>query len=120
MADRAKPFFTETASMRTLTFPTSSQVDWGFRGGLALVALFAAAEIFGVSYHYLGRVRLTRHAAEPAVVATAPTAAPFAPATAAPSAAAATTPAAPTTALTTPAPTTQAPADRLLQEAKAF
>src|SRR5437588_12496346 len=73
MADRSKAFFTETASMPTLTFPSSSQVDWGFRVGLGLIALFAAAEICSVGYYYAGRARVARSTSQPAVAVTAPT-----------------------------------------------
>src|SRR5436190_24156051 len=90
MADRSKAFFTETASMPTLTFPSASQVDWGFRVGLGLIALFAVAEIASVGYYYAGRSRVAGAAAPP-TVATAPTAAPALP-TVAPPAAPATPP----------------------------
>lgn len=115
MADRAKAFLTETASMRTLPFASSDQADWGFRAGLTLLAVFAAAEIFGVGYYYAGRMRAARPSAAPATIATAPTPAQVAPAVA-PSVAPATTPAA--AAAASPATTTLSPADRLLQEAR--
>src|SRR5438270_8656779 len=72
MADRSKTFFTETASMRTLTFPSSSQTDWGFRVGLGLIALFAAAEIGSVGYYYAARASSGRSATQPEVAAVAP------------------------------------------------
>jgi tetratricopeptide (TPR) repeat protein len=75
MVDRSARFFSETASMRTLTVSAFPQGDWSFRIGLSLVLLFAAAEIFSVGYYYIGGKRLARAAAEPqtkAVVA-APT-----------------------------------------------
>src|SRR5206468_1298736 len=117
MADRAKDFFTETASMRTLTFPSSDQVDWGFRVGVSLVALFAITEISALGYHFVG-ARMARRAAAPAVVASATTPAPVAPSTAA--SAAPLTTAAPVAPSTAPAPSTAtvSPADRLLQEAR--
>ncbi|MFL6515118.1 MAG: tetratricopeptide repeat protein [Chthoniobacterales bacterium] len=117
MADRAKDFFTETASMRTLTFPSSDQVDWGFRVGVSLVALFAITEISALGYHFVG-ARMARRAAAPAVVASATTPAPAAPSTAA--SAAPLTTAAPVAPSTAPAPSTAtvSPADRLLQEAR--
>src|SRR3954463_11303497 len=117
MADRAKDFFTETASMRTLTFPSSDQVDWGFRVGVSLVALFAVAEISALGYHYVG-ARMARRAAEPAVVASATTPAPAAPSAAASAAPLTTTaPVAPAATAAPSAPTISS-ADRLLQEAK--
>src|SRR4051812_44307918 len=118
MADRSREFLTETASLRTLSFPTANQVDWGFRIGLGLVALFAAAEIASVGYYYAGQARLGHRTTQPAVIATAPS-----PAAAAPEVAPATTPAiAPSVAAVpaspAPAAATLSPADQLLQEAK--
>jgi tetratricopeptide (TPR) repeat protein len=117
MADRSKTFFTETASMRTLTFPSSSQIDWGFRIGLSLISLFAAAEICTLGYYYAGRVRIARSSTQPAVAVTAPTpthALPgVAPSTAPVPAPSAMAPASPSTA-------TLSAADRLLQEATAL
>src|ERR1700730_7036772 len=72
MADRSRGFFTETASMRTLTFPSSSQVDWGLRVGVALVALFAAAEICGLGYYYAGGARLANRASQASGAVTEP------------------------------------------------
>ncbi|MEY2439597.1 MAG: hypothetical protein QOI34_982 [Verrucomicrobiota bacterium] len=119
MVDRSRAFFTETASMRSLTFPSSSQVDWSFRMGLGLVALFAAVEIFGVSYHYLGRIRTSHATAQPAVAVTAPTPAPPMP-TAAPSVASAPV-VAPTASVPAATSTSTASvADRLLKEATAL
>src|SRR4051812_45923873 len=118
MADGAKDFFTETASMRTLSFPASTQVDWGFRAGLGLLGLFAAAELLAVGYYYAGRSRVTHRPSEPAVVATAPTAAPQAPAVV-PSAPPVATQPPPVVAASPAAPTVSA-ADRLLQEATAL
>src|SRR4051812_12996144 len=115
MADRGKAFLTETATMRTLTFPSSEQVDWGFRVGLGLIILFGAIEVLGVSYHYASRMQIGRRTTEPVVPPTAPP-----PAPAAPAVAPATTPAAPApvAAPSAPATTTLSPADRLLQEAR--
>src|SRR5438128_11420781 len=110
MADRSKAFFTETASMPTLTSPSSSQVDWGFLVGLGLIALFAAAEICSVGYYYAGRARGGPSPSQSAVAVTAPTRAPVLPSVApstapviAPSVAA---PAPPVTAQASPATTT--------------
>lgn len=108
--------------MPTLTFPTATQVDWGFRVGVGLVALFAIAEIGSVAYYYAGRVKAARQTSAPAVAASAPTAAPSAAAVApastpavAPSVAAAPITSTPATAMATPST-----ADRLLQEATAL
>src|SRR5438128_3530617 len=73
MADRSTRFFTETASMRTLSLSSSAQGDRSFRIGLGVVILFAAAEIFSASYYYIGRVRTARTAPQPSVAAKAPT-----------------------------------------------
>ncbi|MEY2487020.1 MAG: hypothetical protein QOH39_2668 [Verrucomicrobiota bacterium] len=119
MADRSKDFFTETASMRTLTFPSSSQVDWSFRIGLGLVTLLAVTEIFGVGYHYLGRARLARRAVQPTVTLTTPAPVKVAP-TAAPTVATVAAPSvAPTVAAAVESPSTStlSVADRLLKEA---
>ena len=123
MADRSKGFFTETASMPTLTYPSSSEADWGFRVGVGLVALIAVAQILSVGYYYVGHNRVARAATQPAVAVTAPTPAPALPTAppstpaAAPSVAAAASPA--VAAASPPAPSV-APADRLLQEATAL
>ena len=121
MADRSKDFFTETASMRTLTFPSSSQVDWSFRIGLGLVTLLAVTEIFGVGYHYLGRGRTARRAVQPAVALTTPAPAKVAPKAAPTIAPAAAPSVAPTVAAAaaaaSPATSTLSVADRLLKEA---
>jgi tetratricopeptide (TPR) repeat protein len=121
MVDRSRDFLTETASMRTLTFPSSSQVDWSFRVGLGLVVLFAAAEIFGLGYYYAGRVRGSRGTTQPAAVVSAPTPAKVAPSVA-PTAAPAIAPtAAPTVAAAaSPSTSTLSVADRLLKEATAL
>jgi hypothetical protein len=119
MADRSKAFFTETASMPTLTFPSSSEVDWGFRVGLGLIALFAVAEIGSLGYYYAGRARVARTTSQPPPVAvTAPTPAPALP-TAAPSVAAAPS-APPAVAAASPSVPPLSPVDRLLQEATAL
>ena len=124
MAERSKAFFTETASMPTLTFPSSSEVDWGFRVGVGLIALVAVAEILGASFYYLGRNRVARAANPPAVAVTAPTPAPALPSAppstpvAAPSVAAA--PPSPAVAAASPPAPAMSPADRLLQEATAL
>src|SRR5438105_9446026 len=114
MPDRSKGFFTETASMGTLTFPSSTQIDWGFRVGIALIAVFAAAEICSVGYYYASRARLGRTAAQPTVAVRTP--APTQPLPAvAPSTAPAPAPAAPSVApAESPSTTTQSVADRLL------
>jgi tetratricopeptide (TPR) repeat protein len=49
-------FTTETATMRTLTF-SGPRGDTSFKIGLAMVALFAAVELFFAGYYYAGRVR---------------------------------------------------------------
>jgi tetratricopeptide (TPR) repeat protein len=118
MADRFRGFFTETASMRTLTFPSSSQVDWGLRVGVALVALFAAVEICGLGYYYAGRARQTHRASQPSVAVTAPAPASLALPTAAPSIAPSAAPS--VAAAASPSTTTLSVADRLLQEATAL
>ena len=119
MADRSRDFLTETASLRTLSFPTANQVDWGFRVGVTLVALFAAAEIGSLAYYYAGKMKLARRTAQPAVAATAQT-----PAAAAPAVAPTTAPevAPPAAATAPPAASVPAlsPSDRLLQEATAL
>jgi tetratricopeptide (TPR) repeat protein len=120
MADRSKGFFTETASMGTLTFPSASQNDWGFRIGVTLIALFAAAEISGVGYYYAGRARAGHRTAEPAAVAiTAPTPAP-APPVIAPSTAPTVAPSAVAAASAPPSTPVVSSTDRLLQEATAL
>ena len=123
MADRSKAFFTETASMPTLTFPSSSQVDWGFRLGLGLIALFAVAEIGSLGYYYAGRARLAGATSQPAIAVTAPTPAPAPPAVApstapVPSVAASAPP--PAVAVASPSVPPLSPVDRLLQEATAL
>jgi len=120
MADRTKDFFTETASLRNLSFPSALQVDWGFRIGLGLVVLFATAEICGLGYYYLGHAGVHQLTAESAVAVTATTpAAPAAPAAiVAPSVAPATAPSA--AAAASPSTATLSVADRLLQEATAL
>ena len=115
MVDRSKGFLTETASLRTLTFP-SSQVDWSFRVGLGLVALFAAAEIFAVGYYYTSRIRAARAASSPPVAVAVPQTQPKALPTAAVAAPKA-PPAATVAAAATPSTSTLSAADRLLQEA---
>jgi len=116
MADRSRAFLSETAAMRTLGVPTE-QSDWGFRVGVTLIALFAAAELAGVAFYYVGRHRATTASVAPPPAIAAPSAAPAVPAVApstapvaAPSVAAAAAPSAPPL----------APADRLLQEARAL
>ena len=106
--------------MPTLTYPSSSEVDWGFRVGLGLITLFAVGEICGLGYYFAVRGRVARVSTPPAVAVTAPTPAlalPTAPPSTpaqAPSVAAAVSPA--VAAAAPPAPSV-APADRLLQEA---
>lgn len=106
--------------MPTLTFPSSSEIDWGFRVGLGLIALFAAVEVGSLAYYYAGRARLS----QPPVAVTAPAAAPALP-TVAPSIAPVTAPsvaasAPPAVAAVSPPTATLSPADRLLQEATAL
>src|SRR5438874_2720092 len=115
MVDRSRGFFTETASMRTLTFPSSSQIDWSFRMGLGLVALLAAAEIFGLGYHYIRRGRLSRETTQAAAVVSAPT-----PARVAPTIAPAVAPSVVPAIAASPATSTLSVADRLLKEATAL
>jgi len=67
MADRSNRFLTETAAMRTLAL-SSPRGDIGFKIGLGLVALFAAAEIFSASYYYAGRTRVPPGAAQSSIV----------------------------------------------------
>jgi hypothetical protein len=129
MADRSRGFFTETASMRTLDFPSASQADWGFRVGLILVAVFAAAEIGGVGYYYASRFRPAPSVSQPAVAVTAPTPATSQPKVApsiapvpvtAPSVAAvapSVAPAPSSAAAASPSTSTLSASDRLLQEA---
>ena len=124
MAERSKAFFTETASMPTLTFPSSSEVDWGFRIGVGLIALFGVAEILGTGYYYLGRNRVSRAANPPAVAVTAPTPAPALPSappsTPVPAPSVAAAPPSPAVAAASPPAPAMSPADRLLQEATAL
>jgi hypothetical protein len=105
--------------MRTLTFPSSSEVDWSFRIGLGLVALFAAVEIFSAGYYYAGQIRGARPAAQPAVAATAPAPAKVIP-TAPPTAAPVTAPSVAAVTAATPSTSTLSVADRLLKEATAL
>ncbi len=121
MVDSSKAFSTETASMRTLTFSSSSETDWSFRIGLSLIALFAAAEIFAAGYYYTGRFRSARATTQPAVAVMAPTPAKVAP-TAPPAAAsvAPTTAAAVPATAASPSTSTLSAADRLLKEATAL
>ncbi len=67
MADRSNRFLTETAAMRTLAL-SSPRGDIGFKIGLGLVALFAAAEIFSASYYYARRTRVPPGAAQSSIV----------------------------------------------------
>jgi tetratricopeptide (TPR) repeat protein len=106
-------FLTETSAMRTLTLSTG-RGDTSFKIGLSLVVLFAAAEVFFASYHYVARFRVRRSAtaAQPPAATAKATPAPVA--TAAPPAAATAAPAA-----TAAAPSTVALSadERLLREA---
>jgi hypothetical protein len=113
MADRSTRFFTETASMRTLSLSSSAQGDRSFRIGLGVIVLFAAAEIFSASYYYLGRLRSARTTVQPAVAVTAPT-------SAAPAAPTATAPIASPRAVASPSTSALSVADRLLKEATAL
>ena len=117
MADRSKAFFTETAAMRTLGVP-AEQADWGFRVGVILIALFAAAEIASLSYYFIGRNRVATAPVQAPPAVTAYTPAPAAPAVA-PSVAPATAPTVAAAAASPAAPTLSA-SDRLLQEARGF
>ena len=101
--------------MRTLSFPSSSQVDWSFRIGLGLVALFAAIEILSAGYYYAGRIRGAQPVAQPAVAVTAPT-----PAKVMPTAAPVTAPSVAAVTAATPSTSTLSVADRLLKEATAL
>jgi tetratricopeptide (TPR) repeat protein len=75
-------FATETAAMRTLTF-SGPRGDTSFKVGLAMVALFAAVEVFFGTYYYAGRFRhgtaaTTTTSTEPVEAAPAATAPPIA------------------------------------------
>ena len=56
--------------MRIL-FSRAEQPDWSFNVGLGLVAVLAAAEIFGASFYYIGRLSAARRSAQPVVAVTA-------------------------------------------------
>jgi hypothetical protein len=58
--------------MRILTLSPTPNTDRSFRIGVALVAIFAAAELSSTSYYYLRRFRVTQPAARPSVVAVKP------------------------------------------------
>jgi hypothetical protein len=99
--------------MPSLSFVSGSRTDRSFQVGLALVILFAVAEFFTASFHYLGKMRPATAVVPPprAVPAPLPSVAPSAPpvalAVASPSAA------------LTPATSTISVADRLLKQANA-
>jgi len=101
--------------MRPLPSPFSSRPDKSFNVGLALIIVFAAAEIFWASFHYFGRMRAAHAAARPAPLPIAPPSAPpLALAVASPPAAQA---AASPTATLSPSTSAVSGADRLLKEA---
>ncbi|MEP6604164.1 MAG: hypothetical protein ABJB69_09470 [Spartobacteria bacterium] len=102
--------------MRTLPFSPSAHVDWGFRIGLSLVVLFAAAEIFSTGYYYVGRryPRSARVVAKPQPVIAVPTP------SVAPKVVASATPAPTVAAETSPSTSALSAADRLLKEATAL
>ena len=56
--------------MRIL-FSRAEQPDWSFNVGLGLVAILAAAEIFGASFYYIGRLRAARRSAQSVVAVAA-------------------------------------------------
>ena len=60
MANRSNDFPSETAAMRVLTLSGAPRFDRTFTIGLWSVILFAMAEIFAASFHYLGRSNLAR------------------------------------------------------------
>jgi hypothetical protein len=99
--------------MPSLSFVPGSRNDQSFKVGLVLVILFAVAEFFAASIHYLGRMRPAQIAVAPprTVPAPLPSVAPSAP----PVALAVASP----NAALTPATSTISVADRLLKEANA-
>src|SRR5436305_5165584 len=99
--------------MASLSFVSGSRTDKSFQVGLVLVILFAVAEFFAASFHYVSKMRpaSTAVAAPRVAPAPLPSVAPSAP----PVALAV---ASPNTALT-PATSTISVADRLLKEATA-
>src|SRR5256885_14953995 len=99
--------------MASLSFVSGSRTDKSFQVGLILVVLFAVAEFFAASFHYISRMRPAQTAVAAPRVAPAPfpSAAPSAPPVALAVASA--------TAALTPATSTISVADRLLKEANA-
>jgi hypothetical protein len=99
--------------MASLSFVSGSRTDKSFQVGLILVILFAVAEFFAASFHYISRMR----PAQTAVVAprTVPAALPSAAPSAPPVALAVASP----TAALTPATSTTSVADRLRKQADA-
>ena len=98
--------------MASLSFVSGSRTDKSFQVGLVLVILFAVAEFFAASFHYISRMRPAQTAVAPRVVpAPLPSAAPSAPrvalAVASPSAA------------LTPPTSVASEAERLLKQAQA-
>jgi hypothetical protein len=98
--------------MASLSFVSGSRTDKSFQVGLVLVILFAVAEFFAASFHYISRMRPAQTAVAPRVVAAPlPSAAPSAPrvalAVASPSAA------------LTPPTSVASEAERLLKQAQA-
>jgi len=99
--------------MASLSFVSGSRTDKSYQVGLVLVILFAVAEFFAASFHYVSKMRPASTAvAAPRVVpaplpSVAPSAPPVALAVASPNAA------------LTPATSTISVADRLLKEANA-
>ena len=101
--------------MWALPFLSSKRFDKSFNLGLALIIVFAAAEICGASFYYLGRMRAAHAAAKPVPLPIAPPSAPaLALAVASPPAAQV----APSPAATlSPSTSASSAADRLLKEA---
>src|SRR5437868_3502128 len=99
--------------MASLSFVSGSRTDKSFQVGLILVILFAVAEFFAASFHYISRMRPAQAvvAAPRVVPAPIPSAAPSAPPVALAVASA--------TAALTPATSTVSVADRLRKQADA-
>jgi tetratricopeptide (TPR) repeat protein len=99
--------------MASLSFVSGSRADKSFQVGLILVILFAVAEFFAASFHYISRMRPAQTAAVAprTMPAALPSAAPSAP----PVALAVASP----TAALTPATSTISVADRLRKQADA-
>src|SRR5256714_10626518 len=99
--------------MASLSFVSGSRADKSFQVGLILVILFAVAEFFAASFHYINRMRPAPTAIAPSqampapLSSVAPSAPPVALAVASPAAA------------LTPATSTVSVADRLRKQAEA-